>query len=562
MAFSVGIDLGTTNTVVSIGRRGINNTIEVTTEAIDQISEDGFSMKSSTLLPSVLYVNDNQHNVGLVAKAMKGQSANRVIFNSKNRIGDNECKWEIDNKEYTPEIVASYFLSAVRRQLENKYNDKESIQSAVITVPASFNIDQRNATKRAAQLAGFDEDIILISEPTAAILDLINEQSKIIDEDRVCDFSDFKNILVFDLGGGTCDVAILSVKIKGKEVYVEERAVSPHTLIGGTSFDMYALKGIIRDFEKENNIKLQKLLTQEEYKELSNKLLVMLENAKIFFTTKYFQFGNDINEENVNIPIQIPNVIEGKPFKYTLSMKKYNEYIKSLLVSESNENIIKPIEETLKLIEYNKDDIDYIFCVGGMTKYPKVIETIRNYFGKEILKFTDLMESVSRGAAIYHYYDIKEIKKYENNFSDEEKKDFILIPKLPQTVFLNVKNGLPIPLIEAQTEAGTPKIWEDIIEVNSESRLELELYTGISIWDPNLKRLENAVLDFPIGIEHGSKISLKIEYTQKGILLFEAWIKNKPEIKINLTLEGEKLNEEDIKAFNDEYAIKDVRGIM
>ena len=560
MAFSVGIDLGTTNTVVSIGRRGMNDNIEVTTEAIDQISEDGFSMKSSTLLPSVLYIDNGEHNVGLVAKAMKGQSVNRVIFNSKNRIGDSECKWKIDNKEYTPEIVASYFLSAIRKQLKSKYNDEDSVNSAIITVPASFNIDQRNATKRAAQLAGFNEDITLISEPTAAILDLINEQSKVIDEDKVCDFSNFKNVLVFDLGGGTCDIAILKVKIKGKDVYVEEKAVSPHTLIGGTNFDVYALKGIIKDYEKENNLKLEKVLTKNQYKELTNKLIVMLENAKMFFTTKTFKFGNEVNEEKICIPIQIPNVIEGKPFKYNLSMKRYNQLISPLLKEDSNENIIIPIKETLESISFEKNDIDYIFCVGGMTKYPKVFNCIADYFNQEPLRFTNIMESVSRGAAIYHYYDIKEIKENDNIILDDEK--FTLIPKLPQTIFLNIKNGFPIPLIEANTEAGTPKVIEDIIEVNSESKLELELYTGMNIWDPKLKRLENVIIEFPIGVKLGSKISLKIEYTKKGLLTFDAWLKDEPDIKINLTLEGDKLSNKEIENINTEYSIEAVRGII
>ena len=251
MAFSVGIDLGTTNTVVSTARRGINSNVEVLTEAIDQvINEEWGEIQSSTLLPSVLYVNNGLHNVGLMAKEMKGQSANRVIFNSKNYIGESDYRWKIDDKEYSPEKVASYFLSAVRKHLKQKYREDESIESAVITVPASFNIDQRNSTKTAAKLAGFKGDITLISEPTAAILDFINEQSKLQDNDKFIELNDFKNVLVFDLGGGTCDVAVLRIKINGKEIYVEEVAVSPHTLIGGANFDAYAVEGIIKDFEK------------------------------------------------------------------------------------------------------------------------------------------------------------------------------------------------------------------------------------------------------------------------------------------------------------------------
>ena len=202
MAFSVGIDLGTTNTVVSIASRGINSNIEVLTESINQLNQNGFPEESS-LLPSVLYVDNGEHMVGAYAYAMKGQNLKRVIFNSKNYMGESSYKWDIDGKEYSPELVASFFLSAIRNHLKDKYNGNESIESAVITVPASFNIDQRNATKNAAVLSGFKGEIILISEPTAAILDFINEQSKILNEDKILELSDFKKVLVFDLGGGT-----------------------------------------------------------------------------------------------------------------------------------------------------------------------------------------------------------------------------------------------------------------------------------------------------------------------------------------------------------------------
>lgn len=570
MAFSVGIDLGTTNTVVSTARRGISSNIEVTTEAIDQIvNEEWGDIESSTLLPSVLYVNNGLHNVGLMAREMKGQSSNRVIFSSKNYMGENDYKWEIDDKEYSPEIVASYFLSAVRKHLLQKYRDEESIDSAVITVPASFNIDQRNATKTAAKLAGFNGDIILISEPTAAVLDFINEQSKLQDCDKFIDLNDYKNILVFDLGGGTCDVSVLQVKINGKNIYVEEVAVSPHTLIGGANFEAYAVEGIIKDFEKQNNISLIKELDTESYRKLKSMLSVYLEKAKIFFAGKYLQFNDGVRDiENIENELSrligIPNVVNGKPFRFDLTMKRYNEYISTLLTKESKENIFAPIESTLRSSNLKSSEIDYVFCVGGMTKYPAVWNAISNYFGKEPLKFTDSMESVSRGAAIYHHYNVKEKPSTEPLEDSGDVGTVIedVTPTLPQTIYLNVKDGFPVPLIEAKTKAGTPVIHEDLIEVTSEVGVSLELYAGMSFFDPDLKRLENVKLNFPVGVSAGTNISLKLEYTQKGILLFEAWIKDRPEIKINLTLEGSQLEDEDIEKLNKEYKFDDVRGVI
>ncbi|MDO5516987.1 MAG: Hsp70 family protein [Clostridium sp.] len=568
MAFSVGIDLGTTNTVVSTARRGSNSDIVVTTELIDQLVGDDFESESSPLLPSVLYVDrEGKHNVGIYAKKMKGQVINRVIFNSKSYIGQNNYKWMIDDKEYTPVITASYFLSMVRNHLMDKYNDEESIESAVITVPASFNLDQRSSTEAAAKLAGFKGKVTLISEPTAAVLDFINEQSKFADSDKAVDLSDFKKIAVFDLGGGTCDVSILKIKVEGKKAYVEESAVSPHTLIGGSNFDAYAVQGMIKDYERENKISLKDVLSHDELVMLNNKLNVRVEKAKIAFAGKIFQYisnGKSVEEaeKEISIPIKINNAVNDEPFSCILTMERYNQYINSLLDEEASENVISPITSTLSSNNLSIDDIDYVFCVGGMTKYPKVNETIKKYFNKEPLKLVDSMHAVSRGAAIYHYYDIEQIQSKPTGDEVPGPKTISIIPKLPQTIFLNVKNGFPIPLIEANTKAGTPVIHENLIEVTSEIGVSLEIYSGMKFSDPQLKKLQNLKLDFPFGIELGSKISLKLEYTEAGLLFFEAWVAGREDIKIEASIEGLNLDESEVEKINKEYGIGDVKGLL
>ena len=574
MAFSIGIDLGTTNTVLSTARRGVNGTIEVLTESLPQIGEDGMKLEYDTLLPSVLYVDGDEHNVGKVAKAMKSQSKNNVVSNSKNFIGQRDYKWTIEGKEYSPEMVESYFLSAVRKFLVDKYGDGDQIISAVITVPASFDIDQRNSTKTAAKLAGFNGDITLISEPTAAVLDFINEQSKLDDKDKYLDLSDFKNILVFDLGGGTCDVAILRIKVVGRNINVEEVAVSPHTLIGGTKCDAYAVEGIISDFEKENNIVLRNELEEEQLNLLKSKLLANLENVKIYFSTKYHMKRDaEVDKEklltSIKIPVQIPNIINGKPFKYELNMRRYNEYIKSLLTKGgNNENIISPIDKAISESGVSKEDIDYIFCVGGMTRYPEVWNIITDYFGREPFKFFDSMESVSKGASVYHYYEVENLNRNnpnnkENSQRESENEDSIIVtPTLPNTVFLNVENGFPITLIEGKTKAGTPIILENVIEVTSEIGVILELYMGRSIFDPDMKKLENLKLNFPHAVKAGTGITLKLEYTDKGILNFEAWISDNPEIKLQVLLEKSQLADEEIDDIKKNFRITEVGGIV
>lgn len=550
MAYSTGIDLGTTNTVVSTARRGVNGTVEVLTEKLMQFSEDGYSLEPDELLPSVLYIEDGEHFVGKRAKAMKGQCINKVISNSKNFIGQSDYKWEVDGRSYSPEIVASYYLSAVRQNLQDKYTYECDLNNVVITVPASFDLDQRNATKKAAKLAGFGGNIICISEPTAAILDFINEQRRLADEDRYLDFSEMKRVLVFDLGGGTCDVAVLAVKMQGKEVYVEELGVSPHTLLGGTHFDAYAAEGIIRDFEKENNIDLASIVGKMAQKELKAKLLIQMEKAKIFFAGRYAMK----QDESIIFPVHIPSIINGEPFRFKLTMKQYNNYIKPLLQQDKNqENIISPIDDTLKNIGKAKEEIDYVFCVGGMTQYPAVASTITNYFGKKPFKFCDSMQSVSKGAAIYQHYDVKE--------RQHQDIDIDIVPTLPQTVFLNVKDDFPIALIEAKTKAGEPRIHRDLLEVTSEVQAVLQLYTGSSYFDPHMKLLDDVILKFPHGIPVGSKLSLKLEYTQQGVLAFEAWVEEHPEIKVNVCLENGEITESTLNKVREDYEIEKVGGL-
>ena len=137
-----------------------------------------------------------------------------------------------------------------------------------------------------------------------------------------------------------------------------------------------------------------------------------------------------------------------------------------------------------------------------------------------------------------------------------------MTPTLPNTVFLNVENGFPITLIEGKTKAGTPIILENVIEVTSEIGVILELYMGRSIFDPDMKKLENLKLNFPHAVKAGTGITLKLEYTDKGILNFEAWISDNPEIKLQVLLEKSQLADEEIDDIKKNFRITEVGGIV
>lgn len=513
--YTVGIDLGTTNTVVSTARKNKFGFPVVTVEQIFQYGDNGTEVIAKSTIPSVLYVKNGEHYVGQYAKAMQSQVLNNVIGSSKNLIGT-DFKWEVDSREYTPELVASSYLKIIRSYLNQKYADEE--REVVVTVPASFNADQKNATKKAIELAGFTEDVTLIAEPTSAVLDCINTQMA-LDEEFV-DLSTPKNILVFDLGGGTCDVSILSAELKDY-ASVEELAVSPHTQLGGSNFDACAVEGIIRQFEKEHNCKLKDVLDKDKYGLIYRQLMSKVENAKIAFSSKCKM--NDSETTDIAIKINIPNIYKGDGISVNFTMNLFDEYTKGLLDETYTLNIVKPIKETLKSCNMKKEDIDYVFCVGGMASYPTVKRKIKELL-KEPKDVLNGMETVSRGASCYPHY------------INEENSNVKVTPTLPNSVFLNVEGALPKLLIEKNTKAGTPVILKDAFKTVSESKMILELYSGDCVFDPNLKRLSKAEVLFPHGIKEGSPMSLKIEYSKKGVLNFEAYLSNNEEIKYTVSL--------------------------
>lgn len=570
MNVSIGIDLGTTNTVVSLGRLGLHGDIEVDTQKIEQISDDRVTPVLHELLPSILYVEDDIPFVGQIAKAMMSQNRKHVIINSKSYMGIPDYSWKIKNKEYTPEIVASHFLKAVRKCLSMQIKDPALLDSAVITVPASFDIDQKRATKAAARLAGFQESkVILISEPTSAMLDFINQQKKYSDESKLIDFNMAKKTLVFDLGGGTCDVAILNISINKDVVNIEEIAVSPHTLVGGTNFDTYAMLGIIDEYNQKHHVNLEETLGKEEFDDLKYQLLGKCERAKLYFSGRYSYLKANCSEDEfrkkadvLNYNISLPN-IGGKAFEYDLTMKEYDKMIEPLLKSSggSVDNIIDPIIDTLKSAGFQAEDIDNVFCVGGMTMYPAVVHAVTSFFGKEPLFAIDRMMSVSRGAAVFHYYKVNIVTMADKQ-NQKLKERFDIIPAMPQTIFLNVKNGLPLVLISEGTKAGTPVQYDNLLQVESELSLELELYAGRSVFDPKLKKLKKARLEFPRGIPRGTEVSLLVEYTDIGVLTFNAWLTEDKNVKIQVHLDDLYITDKQIVDAQKYYKLEELKGVM
>lgn len=513
----VGIDLGTTNTVASILE--ISKERELLPRVIDigQFNEN-YEYIYDKLLPSCLYVDENGNQyVGKIAQSMKTKKADRVVYNSKNYIGTSGYLWEIDRKLFSPEEVSALILKEVRNSLEKEIG--EEVINAVITVPASFNHDQIRATKKAAKMAGFDEqDTHFISEPTAALLDFINTEKKLPQNKRHLDFSHPRKMLVFDLGGGTCDVSILEVQITDNDFIVEEIAISSHTLVGGINFDLMGSIYLLEKYSKEMGDLFD---SEDEKRHMYNKMVCEMEKARKFFSSSN---GEEVIYENI-----IENFIKGKPYKFKISNKEYEECISPLLIKEGNMgyNVVNPILDTLEKAKLMIQDIDDVLLTGGMSNYKPVRNTIEKLFAKKALISLHPMFSVARGAAIYHYL-VEKLNKETNNIKIE--------PVLASNIYIDIKNGLPLLIVSQGTKAPYEKEYDKILRVTNATGMRLDVFSGKSIWDPKMKRLKSIQLNFSELIKPGTPISLKVSFDRNKILTLSAWVIASTEQRIQVAI--------------------------
>lgn len=530
----IGIDLGTTNTVAAVADVMADGSIYPRVIDIAQLGEDLYTQIFDKLLPSSLYIDryGNKY-IGRIAKAMKTKEYDRVIYNSKNYMGNRNYFWEIDSCEYSPEDVASLILKMVKKNIEREIN--KEIKGAVITVPASFNHDQIQSTKNAAKSAGFDEgETYFISEPTAALLDFINSEKAISKEYRRLDFSKPRKMLVFDLGGGTCDISIMNVQISDIEFKVEEIAISPHTQLGGVNFDLSGVIYLLDKYAKEMGLSLDNIFTDEDEKRYIYSILAAeVENARMMFAAQSNIAIDGMSNDEIIYNGFIPNFIGGKPYHFTIAKEEYDGCIQPLLMADSNMgcNIIDPILDTLNKANLTAKDIDDIFLVGGMTLYQPVQKVIEKFFKKRPIISLNPIYSVAKGAAIYHYFN--EIVYKDGNKLNET---IVIDPVVADDIYIDVENGLPFLLVKQGTRAPFEKIYDEILKVNNATGMKLDIFSGKGIWDPKMKRLKSAQLSFLNIIKPGTPISLKVEFDKNRILNLSAWVANSKEQRLNVTI--------------------------
>ena len=493
-----GIDLGTTNTVVSKGNVLFNGLIQSQIIQVMQVDENK-SPTTEFILPSVLYVDENgKEYVGKIAKDIKSKASKKVLYNTKRYIGSNKT-WKLRDKYYTSKDVAKQILKTCRDSMR-RYNQGKEVDSVTITVPASFNTDQIKDTKDAAMEIGF-KNVNLIPEPTAALIDFINEQSNLIESQRTVKLNESKRILVFDLGGGTCDIAIVDVIQNGRKVEFTEVAIGRYDELGGIDFDNKVALVKLDEFLKKYNLSYHSL-NKEDRENMVRHLRIFAEKAKERISSDIEMncyFGESFDH-------YIMDFYGDDPVQFSINKEEYDDAIKEFFIKskqtnkrleeENQKNIVDPILNTLRDYNISKDSIDYLFLTGGMTKYQLVREQIKEILelnDNQIINSTDPLSSVAKGAAIYDYYETTINRKFENLVNNEDKvtvkneKKFELTRVLAEAIMIDVKQGLPVVIINSNQEVPYEGKLKGALRTTSPSGIEINLYAGINQFDSKMR---------------------------------------------------------------------------
>src|SRR5579859_1812359 len=480
MAKVIGIDLGTTNSVVAVIEAGEPTVLE--------------NSEGSRLTPSIVAITKGgERLVGQVAKRQAITNPENTIFSVKRFMGrkfddaevqkalkfvpykvakasNGDVRVAMGGREYSPPEVSAMILQKLKADAEAKLGEK--ITQAVITVPAYFNDTQRQATKDAGRIAGL-EVLRIINEPTAASLAYgLDKQGK--DE----------TIAVYDLGGGTFDISILSV---GEGVF-EVKATNGDTFLGGDDFDQRIIDWIVDEFRKDQGIDLrQDRMALQRLKEAAEK-------AKIELSTT--------QSTEINLPFITADASGPKHLSLNLTRAKLEQ-----LVGDLVERTKSPVQQALKDAGLNPSEINEVVLVGGQTRMPAVQEMVRQVFSKEPHKGVNPDEVVAIGAAIQAGVLMGEVK------------DILLLDVTPLTLGVETYGGVMTPMIPRNTTIPTSKTETYTTAADAQTSVEVHVLQGERPMATENKSLGRFILDGILPAPRGvPQVEVTFDIDANGIL--------------------------------------------
>ena len=452
MAKIIGIDLGTSNSAAAYLEAGKPKIIP---------SAEGASLYGKAFPSVVAFTKDGQVLVGEPAKRQAVSNPEGTVFAAKRKMGTAH-KYKVAGKEYTPQQISAFILQKIKRDAEEFLGEK--LEKAVITVPAYFDDNQRQATKDAGAIAGL-EVVRLVNEPTAAAFAYgVDKQGKSM------------HIMVFDLGGGTLDVTIMEM---GDDGVFEVKSTSGDTQLGGTDMDKTLVEFLVAEFKKMEGVDISKDKTAMQ------RLSEAAEKAKIELSTTL--------ESEINLPFLTATNEGPKHFMYKLTRAKLESLIQPIV-----DRCRVPMERAVSDAKLSKDGIDKIILVGGPTRMPIVQKFVESFMGKKAERGIDPMECVAMGAAV------------QAGIMAGEVKDILLLDVTPLSLGIETLGGVLTKLIERNTTIPTKKSQVFSTAADSQTAVSIRVFQGERAMAADNKLLGNFDL---VGIPPAPRGVPQIEVT-------------------------------------------------